>query len=499
VSVPARRARRPAALPAACALAARPLLLALALACLGARTAAGWQQRTFLIGAFGSDTLPTPPMRLVAMNDAGLDWVGLSRQATLAAAAALNQRFDSLRAMRRGFRLQNLVTYELPSDPVRAPGRLMHNVDAPLALGAIDAVLGPGRGLNTRATFGWLVWDEPCEPADFTNLGIVSRHIGRLPGAAHGLPYTNLMAMYAWDVTAHQPASCYYRHFGPGAGHAAEDGYRAYLRAYLEQFDARHPAPVLSVDHYPFQVPDHPQRDYFWTLRLLREEASRAAGGGRPVPVWIMVQLSPFHRPGEDAFPANFGFVNTRWQVWCALAYGAKGIEYWGLRTFRNLPSEGVWGPGIFTDAGDTLGPCNAQVRALNRELHRLGPTLMRLDAVAAWHVDSLGWLGLRSELFDPARGTPIVARFGAGSDSAFAGWLRDRARGDDYLMVVNKGLYAPATFTVTLTRRAAAILRIDRSTGRAVQVGRGTSVITLRRLPPGQGELFRIVRTARR
>lgn len=485
----AARARRDAAL--------RWLpLAAIAAAALMAGPAAAWRTTQFEIGAYCSDTLQPPPRRIVLANDAGLDWVAFWYQDSYATATHLLARLDSLRVHRPGFRMGAMLCYARPGQGHDPTGRLEFNIENPVPQAAIDSSLSPARGLNSRSTVGWAIWDEPCEAAHFANIGRISRRAATLPYAAHGLAYTNLLPIDAWDNSRTDSTSCYSRNFGVAGGYAKEDGYRHYLRRYFELFPGGAP-PVVSIDHFAWQVPGHPQRDWFWNLRVLREECARVSAGHSPVPFWVVLQLSPFRPPNAAEFREQFGFVHTRWQVWSALAYGAKGITYWGLRTFDNRPREGVWGPGIFTDDGDTVAVRYSQVRALNRELHALGPTLMQLEPMGCWHADTLGWTGMRDERLDASHPSTIVGRFGPGADSMFAGWLRDRRRGRDYVMVVNKALATPVTCDVTLARRAERIARIDRSTGREVLVAQRTTQLHLDRLPAAQGELFRITWSA--
>jgi hypothetical protein len=119
----------------------------------------------------------------------------------------------------------------------------------------------------------------------------------------------------------------------------------------------------------------------------------------------------------------------------------------------------------------------------------------MRLDPVTTFHADTLYWLGIQGELFPGANRTPgILASFDAGSDSTLAGYLKDRTNGDDYLLVVSKALIETRTFTLTLSHAADSLFRIERATGKPLLLGTGTNTIRLSGLPPGQGELFRIV-----
>jgi hypothetical protein len=152
----------------------------------------------------------------------------------------------------------------------------------------------------------------------------------------------------------------------------------------------------------------------------------------------------------------------------------------------------------VIQDDGDTVAVRYSQLRQLNQELHNLGPTLMKLDPIACFHGDTLGWSGIDNEVFPgPERGNSVLSSLGPASDSVLVGYLKGRDDGDDYLMVVNKALTTSRSYTLTLTSAADSLLRIDRASGAAVLVGTNTRTLAVNSLAPGQGELFRVRRRA--
>jgi len=442
---------------------------------------AGYRQRAFLIGGYVTDTpVPADTAVLTRLDAAGIDWVlhyGWY-YAQLAGAADVTAKLELLRTHHAGFRMQALSCYEIERDRSQTgAGRLFLNRGSPPSPVGLDATLSPSRGLDGPSTLGYLIWDEP-EPDDalaFTNIGLLSRWIAADPHAAGKLAFTNLFS------------SCIRGAPVPDAD------YTAYLERYLRRFDGAADPPVLSFDEYPFQVPERIDPNWFRTLRLVRDAANAHGRPGWNVFWHAMIQLSPFHAPGPYAFPATFGVVNTRWQAYTALAYGAKGLCYYQLGPAWNQV-EGVWGAGIVDARGDTVADAYSQVRALDADLHHLGPWLMRLDPVATFHADTLGWVGIRDELLESGRARGFVASFDAGADSTLAGQLRDRTTGDDYLLVVSQALVATQSFTLTLASPADSLFRVDRATGNPILAGTATRTIRLDHLPPGQGELFRLV-----
>lgn len=478
-------------------LAPRATLLTLAaIAIFASHANAAWNQTTFQIGGYVRHEGPIDATRLIRINDAGMDWyMHFGSATTQAGAARIAAVTDSLRLNRSGFVMRDIVTYG-SGDPLASPpdvgaGRLYYNVDQPIDYNAIATSIAPSTGMNNTSVLGWAVWDEPCDTLSFGNVGRLSRFIATQPSGNDRLPYVNLFPSYTYD---NDSALVYRARFGVGAGLSKEAGYREYLRAYLSLFDSSpNPAPLISFDSYPFQFPDTPARDYFLNLRVARDMAAEYSRPGQRIPFWVVVQLSAFRAPAQPSFPANFSFANTRWQVYSALAYGAKGISYWGMTPYQGATE--VWGAGALDSAGNTNPAIYPQLVSLNQELHKLGPTLMKLDPVASFHGDWLGWEGSADELFtSDERLYNILASVGASSSDLLVGHLKDRANGDDYLMVVNKSLTSVRSFSLTLSNPADSLLRIDRSSGSGVLVGTNTSTLAVNNLSPGQGELFRIL-----
>jgi len=454
------------------------LLVVVAWLTLSCRDAsAAYVQTTFQIGGIITD-IPADTTRLRCIHDAGIDWVFWYgwHYATLPGAAEVVADLETLRTHHADFAVKALACYQMaPGDPPPySPGRLYWNRDRPPLRADIDSTLSPTHGISSPSVLGFCVWDEP-NPDDtlaFANIGLISRWIAENPNTSDKLAFTNLLS------------ACF----------MSDSAYVGYLRRYLDLFGgSAAPASALSFDEYPFQIPTRIETNWFRTLRFVRDATNARARAGQHVPWQAMIELSPFHFPAETAFSPMFSVVNTRWQAYTAIAYGAKGLCYFQLGP---APSKWeVWGDGIFRANGDTVAATCSAIRALDADLHHLGPTLMRLDPVATFRPDTLCWAGTGSERVPGAGVHGIVARFAAGSDSALAGHLKDRTNGDDYLMVVNLALIEKRTFTLTLTSAADSLYRVDRATGTQRLVGTGTDTIRVKGLPPGQGELFRIVR----
>jgi hypothetical protein len=323
----------------------------------------------------------------------------------------------------------------------------------------------------------------------------MSRRLRALPATAGQLGYANLFPMF--DPAAN---GAYAQDFGTDPARA----YAAYLRAYLAEFDPTgEPASVLSFDHYPFQESARPGKYWFSGLAIARDAAleSSRPRDNQVVALWVIVQCTNF-RPRGGAMGRHFTPAMLRWQAWSAVAYGAKGIAYWTLSPAEDTVAKLGFGPGVF-DADGRPTALFASVKRLNAELHALGPRLMELDPLGAWHAAAEGQSGVVDGRWDaPAALDGVLAGVrgvatGSGSRDALVTVFRQRTTGETWVMVVNKSLGASRTFTVQLTQPAGGIERIRRSDGKAVAVAASGPAFSTGAIPAGTGELFRLVPSA--
>src|SRR5207248_6716062 len=99
------------------------------------------------------------------------------------------------------------------------------------------------------------------------------------------------------------------------------------------------------------------------------------------------------------------------------------------------------------------------KIAGLDVELHALGPTLMRLDAIAAYQSDNADGLYLPENepvVTDARRVYNIVTNVSS-AGHALVGYFKDRVTRDDYILVVNKDTAPTATQAFTVYLGAAA------------------------------------------
>ena len=459
------------------------LALVLTLGLAGRLEAREWTQKGFLIGGQGIVHFGDAAAYR-RLNDAGIDLVGAGDtlgyapldSALLAARTVLRLRDADPR-----FRLRLL-------SEVRYPRLRLHQIaDHPDPEHHADSLRTTLDSLNRYPSVaGFWLWDEPADPDAMRSAARLSRFISRSSATAP-LPFVNLLPSYIGDARQRGPRPDAYR---LAWGRDKRSAYARYLAAYLGQYPDM-PAPILSVDHYLFESGSFVWDDYFMTLRAATEAAARFGRPGRRIPLWAFVQLS---RPRGRAGPGP-SLAQVRLAVYGALAYGARGIMYWTLVPSHADPG---WDDGLLDGLGRPTDKYDA-IRRLNAEVHRLGATLFLLDPVAVLHTALGGQIGIESDLFaNPAHPRTPVAAVANGDSACMVGYLRDRGRGGDYLLVVNKDVDAPHSFTLRLAGAADTVYRVSRATGALVRVGSNLRSLVVPGLAPGGGELFRIVRASR-
>lgn len=455
--------------------------LALALALLAPPDAgAAWRQRTFVIGGQLHSSARdrgsiSDAGRLLAIQQAGInllvtgDWFD-STEARRASAMA-----DSLRRDRSGFDLRIIAHYVRPANPTILSFNPAVRGNAP----AIEEALQPDFGLNNPSVEGWMVWDEPWTAEDMAQIRDMTGLMRRVPASRDKLPLVNLLPIYASGQAR----------FDEAWGRDKVAAYRRYLDAYLGAFaDSAEAAPLLCVDHYPFQTPQR-RRDWFLNLAMVRDAAQRHGRGGRALPFWMVLQLSPWRKP-DGTYRDAPDTTQVRWQVFSSLAYGAKGIVYWTL-----VPGiDGEFGPGLLDWEGRPTARYEP-VRRLNGVLRALGPTLLPLQPVGVWHQRADGEEGMEAQLLSSPRSRAVLDTLSGGEGDGLVGLLRDPSTGADYLWVVNKSLDSPRSFNVGLGYIASRIDRINERTGAADRLTTRANGFDVPPLPPGTGVLYRVTR----
>jgi len=285
------------------------------------------------------------------------------------------------------------------------------------------------------AVFGYFLDDEPSAK----QFPVLARWAKAFRSATPDkLPYINLFPNYA---TSEQLGADTY------------DGY-------VESFVRKLKLPYISYDHYTLMEDGSLRTGYFRNLEAIRKAATR-----HKIPFWNVVMSTGCLSYAE---PTEAGL---RFQAYTSLAYGARGISWFTyfsqpVGNFRLAPIDHF---GEKTATWDML-------RRVNLQIHRLGPTYLKLASVNVFHhpqgpEESRG-IKTSKHLSKLTGGNFVVGEF-LGPDKRPS------------VLVVNKDLQRSVSFQVTF-RSPGTVRQINAYTGRSTPFG-GEGAW----LAPGQGMLL--------
>jgi hypothetical protein len=459
------------------AFAAPIAALALSLIPMAARCQV-WHQDRLLIGGWGITRFGDAAMYR-RLAGAGIDLVVAADSTHLApidSALLAARTVQELRDADPAFRLR-LLSHVLGRRP--GPGDLQGNADTTRNGAAIGATLEALGRYSSVAGF-WL-WDEPADTIAMARAAALARFVARhSPGE---LPYVNLFPSYIGDVRQHGPAAERWR-----ATYGADKAtaYPGYIDDWLRRWQGEPwPAPLVSFDHYLFEPGSFVWNDHLLSLEVARDRAVAWSRPGQRIPLWVFVQLAGNRQRRTVPTPAQ-----VRFQVYSALACGAQGIMYWTLCPSHAVPG---YAPALLDDRGEPTDRYD-EIARLNAEVHALGPTLMQLDPVDVGYTAMGGQIGIENDLFtSPGRGPAFVIGEAHSDPACMVSHFRGRD-GAHYLLVVNRDLRRRPSFRVRLGARADTLQLVRRTDGSRVRIGVGLEAFEVRDLPPGTGELYRVV-----
>jgi hypothetical protein len=319
---------------------------------------------------------------------------------------------------------------------------------------------------------------HPCEPEfDQMDESQIRRHVESLVMRVGKHP-----AVFGYYMIDEPGALSYpqlrtwvdtYRSFAPGAliyinlfgDHATPrqmgvPTYAEYLESYIQIVRPG----FLSYDHYAMLADGTIGPGYFRNLEEIRAAALRSN-----LPFWN-IALSTAHYNYAD--PSDAGL---RFQLYTTLAYGARGISYFTYYT----PNIGNYRLGPIDQFGHKTATWD-MLRNVNLQLHRIGPTYVKLRSVGVFHYPDVpeGCVSIEtSRWIERVDGGNLLVGEFEGPD------------GQPFAMVVNKSLRQSAEVTVQF-REAGRIQFVSPYTGQMQNWAADNNW-----LAPGQGVLLCLVR----
>lgn len=341
------------------------------------------------------------------------------------------------------------------------------------------------REFNDDFIYGWYLWDEPgknrvlCSPFnlipndDFDDIKSMVKQIRENPQFNSKLDFVNLFPTY-WEGT-------------PTA-----EAYEKYIDTFFasQEFKPR----VLCFDHYPFIKPEKGgfRNDYYLNLEIIRKKSLQYN-----VPFWMIV-LSSEH----DNYK-NPTFEEIRFQVYSALAYGAKGIGYYLYsRSFEKLGYKS-WILENFVDdmsiADSLRGPLYVPVKKLNAEIQKLGGKLLNLKSKRVLHTSNYpnNQLYIKTGLTNIGdeksilKGVFPIDSTSKQSHILIGEFTEDSINGaNNYFLIVNKDFNRSIEVRIELFEESE-ISRFDKIFGKFNKVCNNHSLNI--KILAGDGELFQI------
>lgn len=256
--------------------------------------------------------------------------------------------------------------------------------------------------------------------------------------------------------------------------------YGGYLSRYMKQVDP----PVLSFDHYPLLRGRGVTRDYFSNWATIRNYAKRYG-----VPAWGFIQSVDFDgsRVGL-AYRRRPDRAELFWQVNVALAYGAKGLQYFTYWTPGSDPRV-KFGAALVSRGGQRT-PLYGHAASVNSYLKKIGRVMLPLVSESVYHARERrppkGAVAFRPGAFvKSVSGSPVIL-----------GQFRKPGAGgkERHILVTNRSPHARAKTILIANGQVSGIYRFNpgangfsRVRARKVQ---GTFRIGVK-LPPGAAQLF--------
>ena len=403
---------------------------------------AGWKQKDFIITYWCPPPATDEALARAAAEGYNLTWVSPEGLDTAAR--------HHLRAM-------------LTSD-LLAPAVL----DDPGKRAQLDALIEQVK--HHPALEAYYLTDEPGTGA-FPGLARLVAYL-RQRDPAH-LAYINLYPTYATakqlEVSAEAVDRAQVSYPTNFAGVGTDDKTVLRYREHVRKFIDIVKPDLISYDHYHFlkrrsDGSPHDGKQYFLNLALIRMAALESG-----LPFLNIIQAGTGEPSWRQPTPEEM-----RWLVFTTLAYGGHGISYFTYWDYRG---------GLYPEGkpSSLVQP----VAALNHEIARFGPALMRLQSAGVYHTDPLPYgtepVPPRSPLQVDGPGQFVLGLFGRSDcPSAF--------------MIVNRDYEHSAQAVLKTSLPGSRLQELDRSTGLWSQpfaLDRDRK-LTLD-LAPGDGRLFRV------
>ncbi|NOY58083.1 MAG: hypothetical protein GXO75_03985 [Calditrichaeota bacterium] len=318
------------------------------------------------------------------------------------------------------------------------------NHDSTFAL--LDSIINDYSG--HPAFWGYFLKDEPGKK-EFQKLARLNEYLSK-KDSLHQV-YINLFPIYTTPVRLDT------------------NDYAGYVQDFLETVHPR----IASFDHYPILDSGLRPR-FFENLEIIRRAALKDT-----VPFWAFALTT---RHGQYVKPV---LPHLRFEVYSALAYGAKGIQYFTYATPRSN-RKFKFGEALLDPSGQTTTTYHL-VAKLNNEIRTIGPLLLDLTSTGVYHSDPV-----------PQNCRPLVLHLPISKiegQSILAGFFQGK-KNEKYVFLVNKNYNTGALPGIYFSQKINKIVEVSKNHDKPLIV-KWENSDSLKKcdilFKAGEGRLFRI------
>jgi len=311
---------------------------------------------------------------------------------------------------------------------------------------ALDSIIKDYSG--HPAFWGYFLKDEPGKK-EFQKLARLNEYLSR-KDSLHQV-YINLFPIYATPVKLDT------------------NDYAGYVQDFFETVHPR----IASFDHYPI-LDSGLRLRFFENLEIIRRAALKDT-----VPFWAFALTTQHGQYVKAVLP------HLRFEVYSALAYGAKGIQYFTYATPRSNRKI-KFGEALLDASSQTTATYHL-VAKLNNEIRAIGPLLLDLTSTGVYHSDPV-----------PQNCRPLVPHLPINKiegQSILAGFFRGK-KNKKYVFLVNKNYNTGALPGIYFSQKINKIVEVSQNHDKPLIV-KWKNSDSLKKcdilFKAGEGRLFRI------
>jgi len=194
---------------------------------------------------------------------------------------------------------------------------------------------------------------------------------------------------------------------------------------YVERFINECEPHWVGYDNYTLMDDGTIRADHWYQIRIIRDIT---LAHGIPFQACVLATGHLNYRAPSEA--------DLFFEVYSALLYGAKGIQYFNYWP----PARASYHGGPVDQLGNKT-PTWYAIKAVNESVHNLAPVLNRLQSTKVYHFQP--WKPMKDE--NPPKSDSLVKGFDNKNLAIAVGEFVDTTNGDIYVMLLNKDLHRSA------------------------------------------------------